>query len=396
MISRVTISNYRSLGPNVTLDLGRLTALVGPNDVGKSNVLDALQFFGDATRLGLEVAFSRRSGFGTVRRWSAGRPYDVAFAVDIDARDVRGTYEFAVASTAAGFKVKHERVRTQSPDDAGREQLVEIADGKWRSGPRASRPPIDASRLWLPFLPPTPAVIHLIRHLQRVKVFSFVPNVLRAIGSVEDQAVMQRDGHGWPTALRAVLANGRANDFRAALHRLTGDVTGAEVRDTEGLLIPVFRHGAADDDQKRAPWFRADQESDGTLRFAAILTALLQRQHRGTLVAFEEPELNLHVGALRLLYDFLDEASGERQVVFTTQSPDLLDRLDVDSVRIVERRDGVTSIGPLAPDQQRVVRDRLMSLGDVARMEGLQMARPRTASRARRRTAPPKPEAHAQ
>lgn len=395
MIRRVTISNYRSLGPNVTLDLDRLTALVGPNDVGKSNVLDALQFLGDATRLGLEIAFSRRAGFGSVRRWSAGRPYDVVFAADVEARDVRGTYEFAVASTATGFKVKYERARVGSAEGR-REQLFEIADGKWQGGARAGRVSVDASRLWLPFLPPDPAVVHLLAHLRQVRTFSFVPNVLRGIGSVEDQPVMQRDGHGWPTALRAVLENGRADDFRAALYRLTGDVIAAEVRDTEGLLIPVFRHGAADDDQKRAPWFRADQESDGTLRFAAILTVLLQRQHRGSLVAFEEPELNLHVGALRLLYDFLDEASDERQVVFTTQSPDLLDRLGVDSVRIVERRDGVTSIGPLAPDQQRVVRDRLMTLGDVARMEGLHMARPRRAPRARRRTTPPKSEAHAQ
>ncbi|HEX9736127.1 MAG TPA: AAA family ATPase [Thermoanaerobaculia bacterium] len=68
MIRRLTISNYRSLGQDVDLRLGPLTALVGQNGSGKTNVVDALRFLGDCMRLGLEGAITKRHGIGAVRR----------------------------------------------------------------------------------------------------------------------------------------------------------------------------------------------------------------------------------------------------------------------------------------------------------------------------------------
>jgi AAA15 family ATPase/GTPase len=40
MIEALTVSNYRSLGEEVRIDLEDFTALVGPNGSGKSNVVD--------------------------------------------------------------------------------------------------------------------------------------------------------------------------------------------------------------------------------------------------------------------------------------------------------------------------------------------------------------------
>jgi AAA15 family ATPase/GTPase len=42
VIHKLTISNFRSLGRDVTLALDRLTVLAGPNGSGKSNVVDGL------------------------------------------------------------------------------------------------------------------------------------------------------------------------------------------------------------------------------------------------------------------------------------------------------------------------------------------------------------------
>lgn len=107
------------------------------------------------------------------------------------------------------------------------------------------------------------------------------------------------------------------------------------------------------------------------MRFAGILTALLQ-QPAPRLVGVEEPELTIHVGAIRLLNDFLHEAAGKTQVLVTTHSPELLELVDPDDVRVVTRTEGVTSVSRLHPSQADVVRRRLMSLGEVARTEGLQ------------------------
>ena len=52
MIERLTVSNYRSLGRDVDLELGSFTALVGPNGSGKSNLVDVLRFVSDCMHYG--------------------------------------------------------------------------------------------------------------------------------------------------------------------------------------------------------------------------------------------------------------------------------------------------------------------------------------------------------
>lgn len=53
MITELTVSNYRSLGTELTLRTGPLTVLIGPNGSGKSNLLDVLTFVRDAVVQGL-------------------------------------------------------------------------------------------------------------------------------------------------------------------------------------------------------------------------------------------------------------------------------------------------------------------------------------------------------
>lgn len=103
---------------------------------------------------------------------------------------------------------------------------------------------------------------------------------------------------------------------------------------------------------------------------AGILTALLQSSSL-SVIGLEEPELTVHPGALPLLCDFIREASRNRQVILTTHSPDLLDRFNVEEVRVVERQDGKTRIAPLDRGQHEAVRDHLLTLGEILRTEGL-------------------------
>ncbi len=117
-------------------------------------------------------------------------------------------------------------------------------------------------------------------------------------------------------------------------------------------------------------WFDAAQESDGTLRVAGILTALLQSETL-PVVGIEEPELTVHPGALSLVCDFIKQTAHGNQVILTTHSPELLDYLDTDQVRVVKRRGGETTVGPLDDTQREMVRDHLLTLGEVMRTEGL-------------------------
>jgi predicted ATPase len=160
------------------------------------------------------------------------------------------------------------------------------------------------------------------------------------------------------------------SDLVAVLSKLTGgDIVDLRVQAVAGYLALQFEHDQ-EPGARRAKWFDAAQESDGTLRVAGMITALLQAP-RPSLIAIEEPELTVHPGALRLLYDYMHEAAEHGQVLLTTHSPDLLDLLETDSVRVVSRRDGATAVEPLDETQREVVQRGLFSLGEVLRSEGL-------------------------
>jgi predicted ATPase len=91
------------------------------------------------------------------------------------------------------------------------------------------------------------------------------------------------------------------------------------------------------------------------------------------LVGIEEPETALHPSAAGVLFDALTEASEHVQVIATSQSSDLLDRedLDVDAVRPVAMRDGLTVIGGVDHVSREIVRQKLYTLGELMRGDQL-------------------------
>ena len=56
MIRKVRINNYKSI-PDLTLDLGRVTVLIGANGSGKSNILEAIALASAAAQNKLDNEF---------------------------------------------------------------------------------------------------------------------------------------------------------------------------------------------------------------------------------------------------------------------------------------------------------------------------------------------------
>lgn len=369
MINRLQVSNFRSLGQDVVLELGRLTVLVGPNGSGKSNVVDALRFLSDAMYPGLEASVTRRHGIAAVRRWSSGRPFNLTISVEISlGEDLRANYSLTLkGDTTAEYSVKSENawIGHRLPWIVGDRTGYTIEDGEWIEGPRDLRPRVDSLNLALPLLAGDERFRALADELRNIATYSIFPDALREPQKYDPAKPMNEHGGNWVSILKdSVLWK---DDLVAALGKLTGDIEDLKVRSAGGYLLAEFKHSA---NGKKNKWFDAAQESDGTLRVAGILTALLQDPSL-PLIAIEEPELTVHPGALELLSDYIRQASKSSQVVLTTHSPELLDQFAADEVRIVERRDGVTSVAPLEQDQRQLVRDRLMTLGEVLRTEGL-------------------------
>ena len=120
-------------------------------------------------------------------------------------------------------------------------------------------------------------------------------------------------------------------------------------------------------------WFDLSSESDGTLRLIGLLVAFLQ-QPSPTLFAVEEPEMNVHPGAMAMLVDTMTEATGKGQVLVTTHSPDLINMVPIDCIRAVSSDGGSTKVGRVAQHQMDSIVEELFSAGELHSTEGLQVA----------------------
>jgi len=222
-------------------------------------------------------------------------------------------------------------------------------------------------RIALPLMAGDSRFHDLATELKNAAIYQIFPNRLREPQKPNPARPMLEHGENWASILKGMDAATWKPDLLAALARIVGDVDDISVDQVGSFLTVLFRHGEA---RGLGRWFDASQESDGTLRCAGILTALLQSPPL-TLLGIEEPELTIHPGAIPVLYDFFRQAARTSQVLLTTHSPELLDLLDVEEVRVVERKEGVTRIAPLAEEQREAVKRSLLTPGELLRSEGL-------------------------
>lgn len=90
-------------------------------------------------------------------------------------------------------------------------------------------------------------------------------------------------------------------------------------------------------------YFDSSSFSDGTLRFIALATLLLQPEiYRPSVIVVDEPELGLHPYAITMLGSLIKQSSTKTQVIISTQSPLLLDQFQPEDVLVADLVDGGT------------------------------------------------------
>jgi predicted ATPase len=378
MISKLTVKNYRSLA-DVSISLGQLTVLVGVNGSGKSTIVDVLHFVADALRFGLETAILTRSGMGSLRRWSAkGKPYDVKIQFEVEGK-VGGFYSFLLGSESRGeYRIKAEQCSAWLSFDANipvEFEEYEIKNGQWVRQPfkndletRSLLPAIQSNALALPLLAGISPYNELYELLTNLSFYNIFPDILKDPQKPTNPYPLAENG----TNLASVLRNQEKDSaLKTALEYVLADVNDFQVSSVGSNLVVKLRHQATG--ENRAPWFELVQESDGTLRMLGILTALYQDPPR-TLIVLEEPELTVHPGAMAKLWDEIQKASQHTQIILTTHSPDLLDLCAPEHLRVVEKINGATYVGPVEEAQQQIIRDRLFTAGQLLQAQGLRRA----------------------
>ncbi len=366
------------------LELGDLTVFVGRNGAGKSNTTDVLRFLRDCIARGFEQALLDRGGLETIRRQPER---ELLVGIGVEHSDWRCRYSIRFAGTflpkrseVLDVRLSGDKKWTTLDSDA----IEQTDEGR----PGGSRPDTSVltergslglialfQRLAPDVREVTQGWIDRVKVPQRASLalsnasfYDLSPGSMKSPQRVVNSSPFDEEGANLVAVLRSVLSGRDGDTVRQALRLLVDGATDIDVQGLGAHLIAEVVYGASGDGEPQR--FDLGLESDGTIRLVAILAALYQSPPR-TLVVIEEPERNIHPGALAVLASVLKEASTRMQVVVTTHSPDLIDHMDPDDIRVVERVDGATVVGRMDPIQRGIIRDKLFTTGEMMRIQGL-------------------------
>lgn len=359
MLTAVELRSFKSFD-EAKLTLGPLTVIIGANASGKSNVRDAFRFLHGVGRgysladiiggkygAGGQVEWMPIRGFGTeIMRFGATQ-FSISVHLRLLGYHSPVVYELSVAkseSDQGGFRVVRERliyaygivftthpgsddpVHSQSLDDDELFIRMDKTGSQRKFGNRVS------------VRPDRPAISQLsgkknvnrahkdiaskvTEELSEFRFLDLVPDLMRQ-PSFPGQSVLGDSGQNLPTVLQGICSD---PGKKVVLIDWIRELTPMDVVDFEFPLnaqTGLVQLSLKTSDGHSVSSYSA---SDGTLRFLAMLAALLTEKNSG-LYFFEEIDNGIHPARLRLLVDFLETQTGKgrAQVVTTTHSPDLL------------------------------------------------------------------------
>jgi predicted ATPase len=340
-ITKLTLKGFKSIRALEDFELRSLNVLIGANGAGKSNFVSFFSWMHDLVEGRLELAVNKGGRAAAYLFLGPKVTKKIAAEIRVGAE----AYEFELEPTVDDRLVFAEERLLQELEDDGSDLQVSLGSGHSESRLKGIKKKKRKRA----------AAMSVYEAISSWRVYHFHDTsesaAIRRAGSVRDHERLRPDG--------ANLA--------PFLLRLQGERPSAYslIRDTIRLAAPYFEdfrfrpEKSNGDEVVALEWkqrhsdypFQPTQLSDGTLRFIALTTALLQPTPPATMV-FDEPELGLHPYALNTLAALAKSASTRSQILVATQSPTLLDEFEPQDVVVVDRRGQESDFS--RPDPQKL------------------------------------------
>jgi len=348
LIKRLTLKKILSF-KETTVELQPLNVLIGPNAVGKSNLIEAISLL-QAAPTGIEGQILRGGG---VRQWlwlgdRVPSPIGTLECV-LELPSVREfgplVYRLQFSEEARGFLILEEYLAAKN---SIAEVYVERNSGHVGIGPgglelaRATGRLVEVPARESVFArfknpaDPTP-VTKVGNHFQQIKIFrefrtGLASQVRHGVSTNAPKDSLSESTDNLALVLHQLDFLGTLDRVNEYLKRFCDRFEKVKVDVGEGLARTFLRETGLSE------MLSGIRMSDGTLKFLCLL-AVLFHPKPPPLVCIEEPELGLHPDALRLVSEVLVEASERTQLIITTHSEALVDALTdrPESVLVCER-----------------------------------------------------------
>ena len=335
-LTRLKIEGYKSLR-EVEVDFGDVTVLLGANGAGKSNLVSFFRMLGFVSTGALQQFVGR-----------AGRSDSLLFGGRRVTPQIRAEAEFVGADRSSGHRTTttyRMRLGDAAPDTliflservlchqatyaVPREVILDGGERESRLREKASEGDSTCRVL-----------LALLSGCRSYQFHDTSPQAnVRRSRYIEDASYLRDDAGNLAPYLYA-LRETRPDSYR-------------RIVDTVRVVFPAFEDfslapSATNSREIILNWHekgRADhlfgphQLSDGSLRFMALATLLLQPPERlPNVIIVDEPELGLHPYAISVLAAMVRSAARKAQVVLATQSPRLVDEFEPGDIVVLESK----------------------------------------------------------
>ncbi len=339
----ITIEGFKSIDSIKRLQIRPINILIGPNGAGKSNFVGVFSFL-NAIRVGdLQNYVARGGGADRILHFGSKSTPNMTIHISFD--DEKNQYRVKLTADDFDSIVPLEETtffwdKIRHPT---RPYSVPLRGDRGEAG---------ISRQGVPSVPR-----YVQSHLDRWRLYHFhdtsSTSPMKRTTDLNDNRFLRPDG-GNLAAFLYYLRHKEESSYGL-------------IERTIQLVAPFFDRFALEplalnEDKIRLEWrhresdayFDASSLSDGSLRFIALATLLLQPSSlRPSVILLDEPELGLHPYAITMLASLVKQASAQTQVILSTQSSLLLDHFEPEDVLVADRVDGGTQFTRLNIERLR-------------------------------------------
>lgn len=354
MIEQVIIENYKSIR-TLKLPLQRLNVLIGSNGVGKSNLISFFELAKSIIQQRFGSYTLEKGGIDNLLYRGRKESTFIKGLIDFDNTNAF-FFELRPAQSNKGYieqtgdffncyryTNKEYELWNKTKWDSAVEESSLLDNSQWRAG-------------------------HIRNHFNSFTVYHFQDtssnSPMRGECEIGDNEFLRDNG----------------SNLAAYLYRLqnTDEKAFKLIEGVISSIAPYFkqfklRPNPINPNRISLEWEEKDTDmylngysfSDGTLRFIALATLLLQT-NLPKVIIIDEPELGLHPAAIEKFASMVKRASLNSQIILSTQSTNLVNCFEPEDIITVDRKDGQSTFNRLKAEDLSIWLDVYeYSLSDV-------------------------------
>lgn len=327
-IKSLEIKGYKSISPDypLTLNLDNINIFLGANGAGKSNIISFFKMLSFMMSGRFEEYVARAGSNQTILHFGSKKTPSISAKLRFENSKSYDEYEFTLTTaTPNRLIIKDETITWGRKENELKPQTIQLKSNFTESGLVDTK---DKTAL-------------IIRNIldRGCKVYQFHDSSnegpLRQASPVNSANYLQAEGNNLASFLYLLKQN-----YPIEYKRIVNHVK---------MVVPQFRDFYLEPQNNYISlnWvdtslndyvFNSHQLSDGSIRFIALATLLLQpNKIMPNVIIIDEPELGLHPYAIDLLAEMIKDASLHTQIIIATQSSALIDNFDVDNITVIER-----------------------------------------------------------